>query len=88
MIANVNDIDSSSLQTLGFWATQERNIMGVLGLTVWMKIFRYVTITARLERLFLSLARAVPDLITYAFLFALWIYSFSISGILLFGNEV
>jgi hypothetical protein len=67
---------------------QERNILGVLAVVIWLKVFRYVTITTRLERLFLTLARAVPDLVTYAFLFGLWIFAFSVSGILIFGNEV
>eukprot|EP00284_Hemiselmis_tepida_P006258 CAMPEP_0174917916 /NCGR_PEP_ID=MMETSP1355-20121228/2778_1 /TAXON_ID=464990 /ORGANISM="Hemiselmis tepida, Strain CCMP443" /LENGTH=752 /DNA_ID=CAMNT_0016163065 /DNA_START=216 /DNA_END=2470 /DNA_ORIENTATION=- len=88
LLENLDSIDSSSLQTLGFWATQERNMLGVLALVVWLKIFRYVTITVRLERLFMSLARATPDLITYLFLFALWMYAFSVAGILMFGNEL
>ncbi len=67
---------------------QERNILGVLAVVSWLKVFRYITITSRLERLFLTMARAVPDLLTYAFLFGLWIFAFSVSGILIFGNEV
>lgn len=88
LLTNLDSIDSSSLQTVGFWATQERNILGVLALVVWLKIFRYVTITVRLERLFVSLARAAPDLVTYIVLFALWMYAFSVAGILMFGNEM
>lgn len=61
---------------------------GVLALILWIKLFRYIAISKRLERLFLSIWRAVPDLLTYLVLFGLWIFAFSMSGIVIFGNDL
>eukprot|EP00286_Rhodomonas_abbreviata_P019204 CAMPEP_0181292202 /NCGR_PEP_ID=MMETSP1101-20121128/2378_1 /TAXON_ID=46948 /ORGANISM="Rhodomonas abbreviata, Strain Caron Lab Isolate" /LENGTH=775 /DNA_ID=CAMNT_0023396651 /DNA_START=258 /DNA_END=2582 /DNA_ORIENTATION=- len=88
ILQDVGGIDPSALQTLGFWATQEANVSGVLALILWIKVFRYIRITTRLERLFHAIWKAVPDLVTYGLIFGLWIFAFSVSGIIIFGNDV
>mmetsp|Transcript_8425 Transcript_8425/g.19670 ORF Transcript_8425/g.19670 Transcript_8425/m.19670 type:complete len:362 (+) Transcript_8425:471-1556(+) len=87
-VKDMSAIDASALQTLGFWLTQESNLTGSMCLVIWMKIFRYITITQRLERLFMAMSKAVPDTMVYLIVFAVWIIAYSVAAVAIFGTSL
>jgi hypothetical protein len=55
---------------------------------MWMKIFKYLSITKRLLRISTALGKVVSDVAAFLFVLGVVFIAFSISGYLLFGNDV
>lgn len=86
------DISDGSMikrvQQLGNSLYVEDQINGLNGFLLWIKIFRYISITRRLLRQSAVLAASLPDICTYAVLFTVLLYAFAVLGYLLFGNTL
>jgi len=88
MLLSPNNMDSSKLQNMGFWAQQQQNIAGVQALVLWVKVFKFVAVTAKLKKLFKALARSIPAAIDLLFVYLVLIVAFAVSGVIIFGNDV
>jgi hypothetical protein len=65
----------------------ESILYGSNGLLIWLKLFKYITITNRLERMSKTIKRCAIDILTYLFVFFVWIMAFSVMGFLVFGRN-
>ena len=72
---------------LSLVANLESILYGINGLLIWIKLFKYITITNRLERMAKTIRRCAIDIITYLFVFFVWIMAFSVMGLLVFGRN-
>jgi len=88
MLKTPNNMDSSKLQTLGFWATQSQNIAGMQGLVLWLKVFKFVAVTHKLEKLFKALYQSIPAAMDLLFVYFIIIVAFAVSGHIIFGHDV
>ena len=77
----------STISDLSLISSLESILYGTNGLLIWLKLFKYITITNRLERMSKTIKRCAIDILTYLFVFFVWIMAFSVMGFLVFGRN-
>jgi len=80
-------LTAALIADLSLVANLESILYGINGLLIWLKLFKYITITNRLERMAKTIRRCAIDIITYLFVFFVWIMAFSVMGLLVFGRN-
>jgi hypothetical protein len=81
-------ISASKIADLSMISSLESILYGTNGLLIWLKLFKYITITNRLERMSKTIKRCAIDILTYLFVFFVWIMAFSVMGFLVFGRNL
>ena len=80
-------LNSALIVELSLISSLESILYGTNGLLIWLKLFKYITITNRLERMSKTIKRCAIDILTYLFVFFVWIMAFSVMGFLVFGRN-
>ena len=91
LMSMLNDPDSVSSPLLLSTADSLESfkiVNAVNALVMWLKLFKYVSVTRRITRISDSIGKAMPDIITYLFLFFICFVAFCICGFLVFGNDM
>ena len=88
MLKDPKNIDSSKLQNMGFWATQATSTAGVQALMLWLKVFKFVAVTHKLEKLFEAIVKSIPAALELLVVYFIFIVAFAVSGLIIFGNDV
>merc|ERR1719199_359629 len=88
MLKDPKNIDSSKLQNMGFWATQATSTAGVQALMLWLKVFKFVAVTHKLEKLFEAIVKSIPAALELLIVYFIFIVAFAVSGLIIFGNDV
>lgn len=88
LLKDPKNMDSSKLQNMGFWATQGQSIAGVQALVLWLKVFKFVAVTHKLEKLFEALYKSIPAAMDLLFVYFIIIVAFAVSGHIIFGSDV
>jgi hypothetical protein len=81
-------ISTARLLTTGDYTERNNIVNAINALLMWMKIFKYLSITKRLLRISTALGKVVSDVSAFLFVLGVVFIAFSISGYLLFGNDV
>lgn len=55
---------------------------------MWIKLLKFARLTHRLNRIAMTLERALPDVLALLFVFAVSLVAFSITGVLIFGSDL
>lgn len=66
----------------------EDYIIGFNGLLLWIKLFKYISITGSLVRVQKAMVKSVKDIASFAVLFVVVLFAFAILGFLLVGNQI
>jgi hypothetical protein len=80
-------LNPAIIADLSLISSLESILYGTNGLLIWLKLFKYITITNRLERMSKTIKRCAIDILTYLFVFFVWIMAFSVMGFLVFGRN-
>jgi hypothetical protein len=80
-------LSSPAIADLSLISSVESILYGTNGMLIWLKLFKYITITNRLERMSKTIKRCAIDILTYLFVFFVWIMAFSVMGFLVFGRN-
>jgi hypothetical protein len=81
-------ISTARLLTTGDYTERNNMVNAINALLMWMKIFKYLSITKRLLRISTALGKVTTDVSAFLFVLGVVFVAFSISGHLLFGNDV
>lgn len=88
LMLDPNNMDSSELQNMGFWASQATNIAGIQAWILWLKLFKFVAVTHKLEKLFEAIIKSIPAAMELLFVYFIFVLAFAVSGLIVFGNDV
>ena len=88
LMLDPNNMDASKLQNMGFWASQSTNIAGIQALVLWVKLFKFVAVTHKLEKLFEAIVKSIPAAMELLFVYFIFVLAFAVSGLIVFGNDV
>ncbi len=88
MNADPKIISTARLLTTGDFTERNNMVTAINALLMWMKIFKYLSITKRLLRISTALGKVIPDITAFLFVLGVVFVAFGVSGFLLFGNDV
>jgi hypothetical protein len=88
MLNNPDSVSSPLLLSTASSLESFKIVNAINALVMWLKLFKYVSITKRITRISDSLMKALPDILTYLFVFAICFIAFCICGFLVFGNDM
>ena len=88
MIQDPDSMDASTLQNMAFWSTQSTSIAGVQALMLWLKVFKFVAVTHKLEKLFEAITKSIPAALELLVVYMIIVVAFTVSGHVIFGNDV
>ncbi len=88
MLSDPDSVSSPLLLSTASSLESFKIVNAINALVMWLKLFKYVSITKRITRISDSLARAMPDILTYLFVFCICFVAFCICGFLVFGNDL
>jgi hypothetical protein len=66
----------------------EDYIVGFNGLLLWIKLFKYISITRPMVRVLQAMAKCVKDIASWGVLFSVVLLAFAMLGYLLVGNQI
>jgi hypothetical protein len=81
-------ISTARLLATGDYTERNNMVTAINALLMWLKVFKYLSITKRLLRISTALGKVVPDVAAFLFVLGVVFVAFGISGFLIFGNEV
>jgi hypothetical protein len=81
-------ISTARLLATADYTEQSNMVNAVNALLMWMKVFKYLSITKRLLRISTALGRVTGDIAAFLFVLGVVFVGFSVCGYLLFGNDV
>lgn len=88
MNSDASTITTAKLMATGDYTERNNIINAINGLLMWMKIFKYLSITKRLLRISNALKNATSDIGAFMFVMSVVFVAFSVSGFLIFGVDV
>jgi hypothetical protein len=88
MNADPTIISTARLLTTGDYTERNNIVIAINALLMWMKIFKYLSITKRLLRISTALKKVSTDVAAFLFVLGVVFAAFSVSGYLLLGNDV
>ena len=88
LLKDADNMNSSKIQNMGFWAQQAQSLSGVQALILWLKVFKYAAVTHKLEKLFEAIGKSIPAALDLLFVYFIMIVAFAVSGHIIFGNDV
>mmetsp|Transcript_42132 Transcript_42132/g.86104 ORF Transcript_42132/g.86104 Transcript_42132/m.86104 type:complete len:800 (+) Transcript_42132:150-2549(+) len=86
-VEGAGDLHQGDLQSLGFMLDQEKNLSGVVVLIMWVRFYKYCTISRKLSTLTRTLAKSASSLFLFMILFIIAAFGFSLGGTLIFGAD-
>jgi hypothetical protein len=88
MLDNPDTVSSPLLLSTADSLESFKIVNAINALVMWLKLFKYVSVTKRITRISKSISRALPDILTYLFVFGICFVAFCICGFLVFGNDM
>jgi hypothetical protein len=88
MNSDASTITTAKLMATGDYTERNNIINAINGLLMWMKIFKYLSITKRLLRISNALKNVTSDVGAFMFVMSVVFVAFSVSGFLIFGVDV
>jgi len=81
------ELNQGDLQSLGFMLDQEKNLSGIVVIIMWVRFYKYCTISRKLSTLTRTLAKSAASLFLFMILFVIAAFGFALGGTLIFGAD-
>jgi len=88
MNSDASTITTAKLMATGEYTERNNIVNAINALLMWMKIFKYLSITKRLLRISNALGSCSSDVAAFMFVLGIVFIAFSVSGFLIFGVDV